>query len=54
MTNLHQTELLNELQIICRHIGKTTDVAKLRDYFFIANALWARIDRLKSEPVNAA
>jgi len=51
----HPKELLEEeLHTICRLIGRTTDQVMLRRYFIAANALWARIDRLTSEPAQCA
>ena len=53
MTNLVTLQLQQELIELCQLIGETTDLKNLRKQFIVANALWARIDRL-AEPTNVA
>jgi hypothetical protein len=49
LDQLHQ-ELIN----LCTRIGRTTDLATLREQFITATALWARIERLTPEPQKTA
>jgi len=54
MTNLVKLELQQELLKLCRLIGRTSDLAQLRDHFIRANGLWARIERLTDDPPKSA
>lgn len=52
--NLRKFELLEDLNALCRLIGQTNDLIKLRQYFVKANGLWAQIDRLTTDPPKSA
>lgn len=47
-------ELIEELRQVSGLIGETTDLEVLRCLFARANGLWARINRLHSEPPDVA
>lgn len=47
-------KLIQELRQVSGVIGETTDLEALRALFARANALWARINRLHSDPPDVA